>query len=209
MAVLHKFARNYAVVQNYITPDLYQLLTAARGVADDNFAYEVWDLGATYPWQEEDSGLPTLRLRGEDLYLDTRKIRFYRRFRQFRRRLTPVPIKKRRREDRPGEWKESWEGHNICSYPPEDIVVEGFGDYLKKKTVQILAEENIRTRPFETSMLDGLDMRETIRNWHEGRLYVFEKRPVGGRVGSVVLIFDYDEGEEEKYPWKNELVRRT
>ena len=50
-------------------------------------------------------------------------------------------------------------------------------------------------------MMDGLDMRETIRNWHEGRIYVTENRPVGGRVGSVVIIFDEDQGPEEQYPW--------
>lgn len=198
---LFKFARNYAIVQGHITPDLYQLLVAARGVAGDNFAYEVWDLGSEYPWQEEDSRLPTLRLSGEDLYLDTKKIRFYRQFRRTRRRLISVPIKKRKREKKPGEWKKNWQGNNICSYQPEDIVVEGLGDYMKKKTVQILSEENRRTQPFVSSMLDGLDMRETIRNWHEGKLYVTETRAVGGRVGSVVVIFDEDNGEQEKYPW--------
>ena len=201
LAVLFKFARNYSLIQNYLTPDLFQLLVAARGAVDDNFAYEVWDLGSEYPWQEQDSSLPTLRLKGEDLYLDSKKIQFYRRFRHFRRRLVSVPIKKRPKEKRAGEWKEAWDGRHICSYPPEDIVVEGFGDYLKKKTVQILSEENRRVQPFQSSMMDGLDMRETIRNWHEGRIYVTENRPVGGRVGSVVIIFDEDDGPEEHYPW--------
>ncbi|MFH1091267.1 MAG: hypothetical protein V1742_06830, partial [Pseudomonadota bacterium] len=200
MAILFKFARNYSLIQNYLTPDLYQLLVAARGAVDDNFAYEVWDLGSEYPWQEQDSPLPTLRLKGEDLYLDTKKIQFYRRFRHFRRRLVSVPLKKRPKEKRPGEWKEAWDGRHICSFPPEDIVIEGFGDYLKKKTVQILSEENRRVQPFQASMMDGLDMRETIRNWHEGRIYVTENRAVGGRVGSVVVIFDEDQGPEEHYP---------
>jgi hypothetical protein len=205
LAVLFKFARNYAIIQSYLTPDLYQLLVAARGVADDNFAYEVWELGSTYPWQEKDSRLPTLHLRGEDLYLDTKKIRFYRRFRQSRRRLAPLPVKKRKKEANPGEWKDAWHGQNICSHPQEDIVVEGFGDYIKKKTRQILSAEHQRVQPFSTSMLDGLDMRETIRNWHEGRLYVRENRPVQGKVGSVVIIFDYDNSDpegREQYPWR-------
>lgn len=205
MGALNKFARNYALVQGYLTPDLYQVLIAARGAVDDNFAYEVWDLATDYPWQETDSKLPTLRLRGEDLYLDTRKIRFYRRFRHFRRRLVSVPIKKRKREKNPGEWQKAWEGQDICSHPPEDIVVEGFGDYLKKKTTQILSEENRRAQPFLTSMLDGLDMRETIRNWHEGRIYVTENRRVQGKVGSLVVIFDEDEpgpAGREVFPWR-------
>ncbi|MEW5721814.1 MAG: hypothetical protein AB1896_01815 [Thermodesulfobacteriota bacterium] len=204
LAVLFKFARNYALVQGHLTPDLYQLLVASRGTVDDNFAYEVWDLATTYPWQDPESALPELRLKGEDLFLDTKKIKFYRRFRHFRRRLVAVPIKKRKREKKPGEWKEGWQGRNICSYQPEDIVIEGFGDYLRKKTLKVLSEENRRTMPFSTTLLDGIDLRETIRNWHEGRLYVFENRQVRGKVGSVVLIYDYDEtaeGGEEKYPW--------
>jgi hypothetical protein len=49
-AILHQFARNYALVHGQLTPDFYQLVVAARGVADDDFAYEVWELGAMYPW---------------------------------------------------------------------------------------------------------------------------------------------------------------
>ena len=205
MAVLNKFARNYALIQNHLTPDLYQLLIAARGAVDDNFAYEVWDLASEYPWQDQVSNLPNLRLRGEDLFLDSRKIRFYRRFRHFRRRLVKVPVKQRKREKTPGQWKKEWQGQFICSYPPEDIVIEGFGDYLKKKTLQILSEENRRTQPFTASMLDGIDIRETIRNWHAGKLYVSESLQVRGKVGSVVVIFDYDivpPDEPEQYPWK-------
>ena len=204
MAVLFKFARNYSLMQNYLTPDLYQLLIAARGVGGDNFAYEVWDLGTNYPWQEEESNLPTIELKGEDLYLDTKKIRFHRRFRHFRRRLVSVPVKKRKREKKPGEWKQEWTGANICSFPPEDIVIEGFGDYLKKKTRAILSAENKRVQPFLTSMLDGLDMRETIRNWHTNRIFVTENRQISGKVGSVVIIFDYDleEGAGEKFSWR-------
>jgi len=186
MSVINRFSRNYSLVQGYLTPDLYQLLIAARGAVDDNFAYEIWDLATHYPWQEENSGLPTLRLRGEDLYLDQKKIRFYRRFRHFRRRLVSVPVKKRKKEKVPGQWQREWEGKYICSYPPEDIIIEGYGDYLKKKVTHVLSEENRRTQPFLASMLDGIDLRESIRNWHEGRLYVTENRPVQGRVGSVV-----------------------
>ena len=204
MAVLNKFSRNYALVQGQLTPDLYQLLIAARGAVDDNFAYEVWNLATTWPWQDRENSLPTIHLRGEDLFLDSRKIRFHRRFRQFRRRLVQVPVKKRKREKTPGEWKKSWDGTQICSYPPEDIVIEGYGDYLKKKTTQVLSEQNVRTQPFISSMMDGLDLRETIRNWHEGRIYVTENQPERGRVGSVVVIFDEDlpqRGGEERYPW--------
>jgi len=205
-SILRRFARNYALVQGFLTPDFYQLVVAARGAVDDNYSYEVWDLGSRYPWQEENPNLPTIELRGEDLFLNQKKIRFHRSFRTTRRRFIPVPVKKKRlQEQRPGEWQRQWQGHMICSHPPEDLVVEGWGHYIKKKAGQILASENSRTVPFTSSLLDGIDLRETIRNWHEGKLYVKDNRPLRGKVGSVVLIFDEDqsgESEPERFPWR-------
>ncbi|MFP3868458.1 MAG: DUF5682 family protein [Desulfobacteraceae bacterium] len=201
-AILHQFARNYALIQGHLTPDFYQLVVAARGVADDDFAYEVWDLGATYPWQSQDPGLPVLRLTGEDLFLDQKRICFQRRFRQTRRRLVPMPMRPRPREGRTGQWRQAWRGTGICSYPPEDLVIEEFGDFARKKAMHTLSEQNRRVEPFTTSLLDGIAVRETIRNWHEQVIYVMEERRVPGKVGAVVIIFDPDEGPEERYPWQ-------
>ena len=205
LRVLYKFSRNYALITGALVPNFYQLIVAARGAADDNFAYEVWNKGSDYPWQTEDPGIPVLRLRGEDLFLDHKRIRFHRRFKTFRRRLVPVPVKKRKRESHPGEWKKGFDGFSICSYPPEDVLIEGYGRYLQKRALEIKSEENSRIIPFESAMMDGLDIRETIRNWPDNKLYVKENRPIRGKVGSVVVIFDPDKpGPEgsEKFPWK-------
>ena len=75
--ILFKFARNYAFLTGALAPNFYQLIVAARGVSDDNFAYEVWERGSFYPWQIMNPKLPILRLTGEDLYLDQKRIRFY------------------------------------------------------------------------------------------------------------------------------------
>ncbi len=203
--ILFKFARNYALLTGALVPNFYQLIIAARGVADDNFAYEVWDKGSDYPWQVDKPGLPVLRLTGEDLFLDQRRIRFHRTLKRFRRRLVPVPVKKRVRERIPGEWKKEFNTHYICSYPPEDVVVEGYGEYLKKRALEIKAEDNTRIVPFVSSMMDGLDIRQTIREWYQGKIYVKEGIPLRGKVGSVVIIFDPDipkKGEKERFPWK-------
>lgn len=201
--VLHKFARNYAIISGALVPSFYQLVVAARGAADDNFAYELWDKGSEYPWQTETPELPVIRLSGEDLFLDQKRIRFHRRLKTFRRRLVPVPVKKKPREKAPGEWKRSFDRYTICSYPPEDVVVEGYGKYLQEKALKIKTEENARIVPFVSSMMDGIDVRETVRNWSKGEIYVKESRPFQGKVGSVVVIFDEDlEKDKEQYPWK-------
>lgn len=204
MRILYKFARNYALMSGHLVPDFYQLIVAARGIADDNFAYEMWEKGSEYPWQTEEPGLPILRLKGEDLYLDQRRIKFHRRLKTLRRRLVRVPVKKRKRERYPGEWREEFRGFSICSYPPEDVIIEGYGQYLQKKAFQIKSEENSRIEPFTCSIQDGLDIRETIRDWPNGKIYVKTERPLRGKVGSVVVIFDPDlpqKGSSEKFPW--------
>jgi hypothetical protein len=203
--ILNRFARNCALLSGALVPSFYELVVASRSVADDNFAYEVWDEGSRYPWQCENPELPVLRLSGDDLFLDQKRIRFHRRLKTFRRRLVPVPVKKRIREKSPGEWKKSFKGYHICSYPPEDVVVEGYGKYLMKRALEIKSQENSRIVPFMSSMLDGLDIRQTIRDWHQGKIYVKENMPVKGKVGSVVVIFDPDHPEKagkEAFPWK-------
>jgi hypothetical protein len=203
--VLNKFARNYALVTGGLVPNFYQLIVGARGAVDDNFAYEVWDKASDYPWQTDKPDLPVLRLRAEDLFLDQKRIKFHRRLKTFRRRLVPMPVRKKKREKIPGEWKRDFQGLFICSHPPEDVVIEGYGHYLQKKALEIKSEENTRIVPFVSSMLDGLDMRQTLREWPEGQLYVKESRPLRGKVGSVVVIFDPDPPDndgKEGFPWR-------
>ena len=205
LRVFNKFVTNYALLSGFLTPDLYQLLVAARGSVDDNFAYEVWDLATEYPWQTELPGLPVLRLKGKDLFLDQKRIRFHRHFRTLRKRLVSVPIKRRQKEKFPGEWKRDFKSHTICSHQPEDIVVEGFGDYLKRRALKEKSEDNTRVVPFVSSMMDGIDIRETLRNWKEGTVYVRENIPFKGKVGSVVIVFDPDLPDaagKESFPWR-------
>ena len=205
LKIMNKFARNYSLLSGGLVPGFYQLIVAARGVADDNFAYEVWEKGSDYPWQTDNPELPVLNLKGDDLYIDQMKIRFHRRIKTSRRRLVPIPVKKKRQENTPGEWKRDFNSQFICSYPQEDVVIEGYGRHLQKRALEIKSEENSRIIPFQTSMMDGIDIRQTIRDLHKGRIYVKENIPLKGKVGSVVVIFDEDipaKGAKENFPWR-------
>jgi hypothetical protein len=205
IALIRKFAGNLALIQGGLAPDFYQLLLAARGGVDDNYAYEVWDIGSRYPFQKKDPRLPEVEVTAEDLKIDRKRIRFYRHFRALRRRLVPVPGQRRPTAAEKEEFKKHWSGRQICSYPPEDVRVEGLGDYVKKKARGALSQEQVRVVPFAASMLDGLDVRETLRHLVEKKIFVKEEIQVRGKVGSVVFIFDEDEskpGEAERFPWK-------
>lgn len=196
---LRQFSRNLALLENVLTPGFYELVVAARGVVDDDYAWEVFDLGATWPWPDTTASLPVVTLTGEDLHLEGKPVRFRRRFPGKERRLRDLPLRRRPKEPKPGDWKKLKFGDGICSHPPEDIAVERFGNRLRRRAIRLLSEESRRVAPFTTSLLDGIDVRESLRHHHEGRLWVYEEARLTGGAGSVVVIFDE---EADKYPWK-------
>ena len=64
-----------------------------------NLAWEVFDAARTYPWQERQSELATVRLDGEMLDLGTRQVRFRRRFMRVKQRPVAVPVRRRPQTD--------------------------------------------------------------------------------------------------------------
>jgi hypothetical protein len=173
---------------------------AARGAGDDNLAWEVFDAARTYPWQEDAAEIETARVEGGELDLGTRKVRFRRRFFRTKRRPIALPIRERPRPDDPEEWLQGFDSAGLCSYPPEDLVIEDYGRFLQQKAISILSAESSRSEPFTTSLLDGIDIRETLRNVHEERIYVHERGRAPGEAGSVVVIFDPDP-DNESFPF--------
>ncbi len=196
--VLHKFARNMALQEGRLLPDFYQLLVAARGAVDQNFCYELWLLGEHYPWQRASAEIPTIEVTAEMLNLGTRRIHLRRFDPVAKRRMLRVPFNKRKHNKFKRDWLEHFDPSGLCSHPPEDIVIEDYGAYLRKKGVKLVGEDQARTEPFTSSLKDGIDVRETLRNWHEGQIYVRDDRRVRGGVGSVVIIFDEDDGPQER-----------
>jgi len=197
--VLRQFSRNLALMEDVLTPGFYELVVAARGVVDDDYAWEVFDLGATWPWPDGTASLPVVTLTGEDLHLEGKPVRFRRRFPGKERRLRDLPLRRRPKEPKPGDWRKLKFGDGICSHPPEDVAVERFGNRLRRRAIRLLGEDSRRVAPFTTSLLDGVDVRESLRRHHEGRLWVYEEARVRGGAGSVVVVFDED---ADGYAWK-------
>ncbi|MEM7049558.1 MAG: hypothetical protein AAF604_07865 [Acidobacteriota bacterium] len=199
--VFGDFARRYARCQGQLVPGLYEWVVAARGVADDNFAWEVFEAARAYPWQDETAEIETAEVNGDELDLGTRKVRFRRRFLRVKQRPLKVPVKERPKDGHDQDWRRAFRpGAGICSYPPEDLVVEDWGRYMRARAEGLLSAENARSEPFATSLLDGLDLRETLRRPDDGRLWVRELRRAPGQAGSVVAIFDRDPGN--RYPYQ-------
>jgi len=199
------FARRYARVEGRLVPGLFEWLVAGRGVADDNFAWELFDVLQSYPWQEREAEIPTVRVDGDELDLGTRRLRFRLRFRRTKRRPVALPVRRRPRPDDPDDWLRAFEGGGLCSYPPEDLVVEEYGRHLATRARSLLAAERSRSEPFVASLLDGVDLRETLRHRaDDGRVWVHERGRAPGAAGAVVVIFDRDRphGGAERFPFR-------
>jgi hypothetical protein len=190
--LLGRYSRNLAVTHHDLTASLYDLTIAARSIVDENYAWDVWETASRYSHQQTSSDIETVMISGDEVWLNTKRIRLRRRLPSTKRRLGNLGLKPRKKEKFPGEWASELNGTSICSYPPEDIVIEDFGRFLKKKGKSVLSEERATVEPFAASLLDGIDLRETIRNWHEGKIFVKNIQKIHGEVGSVIVIFDED-----------------
>jgi hypothetical protein len=197
--MIARYTRNLAQISGDLVANVYDLAVAARSVVDDNYGWETWQMANRYLAQQEASDLETVRLNASEIWINTKRLRIRRRLPRPKQRLKPAGLKPRKREKYPGEWAKQTTGDAICSYPPEDLVIEEYGRFLKQKAKAILSEERVRVEPFTTSILDGIDIRETIRNWHRRKIFVRKADRLAGEVGAVVVIFDED--REDRYPY--------
>jgi hypothetical protein len=197
--LIARYTRNLAHTGNDLMAGVYDLAVAARSIVDDNYGWEVWQMANRYLAQHETSSLETVRLSAGEIWINTKRLRIRRRLPRPKQRLKPAGLKPRKREKEPGEWARQTTGNAICSYPPEDLVIEDYGRFLKKKAKAMLSEERVRVEPFTTSILDGVDIRETIRDWHQGKIYVRQADRLAGEVGAVVVIFDEDREDRYQY----------
>lgn len=197
ISILDRFMRKYAHIKGMLLPDFYELLIAGRGAINAHFCYRMWEIGTHYHPQTQPAEIEIIELRAEDIFQFVNKVRMNPNAPLRPRAAMPRFLRRREKQKKPDE---DFRFHplSICSHQPEDVIIENYGRYLRSKGKSMLSEERKRVRPFETSLLDGIDLRETIRNWHTGKLYVQECMTIRGQVDSLVVIFDE---ETATYPY--------
>src|SRR5204862_997809 len=97
------------------------------------------------------------------------------------------------------EWRMRWDPFRQCYWPPEDVAIEKFRTHVKDTALNLIGADLAKTEKFTTSLKDGLDIRETLRNWHTGDLYVKLIPPDRGSIEAVVFLFDVP-ADPERYP---------
>lgn len=202
MGVFLKYARNLSLIERRMTPDLYTLVVAARQIFGDSFAIELAETARTYPYQD---GLPLPEF---SLGIDMARLPDGG-IAEAVSRLPGHPVHWRSCElnrkapkieqDR---WKSVWNPFRQCSWPPEDVAIENFRKHVKDAAMSIMGAEMAQTEKFSTSLKDGLDIRETLRNWHTGDLYVRVFPPrMRGSLDCVLMFFD-SPADPRDYPWR-------
>ncbi len=196
-----KYLRNLTLIERRLTPDLYNMVTAAKQVAGDQFALHVAETARDYPFapfapfSELRMGIDQARLPNGEI---TRMVS----------RLPGPPVVWRscQLQRRPGraeveKWRMQWNPFSQCSWPPEDELIENFRAHVFDRAKAIMGADLVRTEKFTTSVQDGVDIRETLRNWFTGEIHVKILPPNRGRLDCVVMLFDAP-ADPRDYPWR-------
>jgi len=198
-----QYVRNLTLLENRLTPDLYTLITTAKQIGGDPFAIAVLDAAREYPFQKNDSASFEPLTLGIDKAIgsDESPVDMKNRLSETQLEWRSMDLKPEADMQKQVEWKYNWNPYGQCSYPPEDDQIESFNSHVREQTKLLLSNDLARTEKFTSSVKDGIDMRDTLRHWHEGDIYVKEIPASKGRVEIVVFLFDV-EPNPEVYQWR-------
>lgn len=195
--VFIKFARNLTLMKNKLRPGIYELITAAKSCVDDDFAVILLELLSKYPPCGEDQRVLNDRYQSLSLYHSFGSAV------EQAHPIYPMPalstlefhFKKRKQasQEQREAWKEQYwlfSDGGICTWPAESMREEQFFDLIRKRSLQQLTDDHRSVEEFQTSMQDGLDIRETIRNWHTNKIFVKKERRPPGQVGALVVVWE-------------------
>ncbi len=223
LQIFLQYVRNLTLQARRLTPDLFTLVLAAKQTAGDAFALALAEAARRYPYQDTPP-IPPLNKggrRGGDsppyqggeggglVHVGIGRAEFPDGLvGRVKSRLSGTPVVWRRIALKPRpqpfereRWAQRWNPFGMCSWPPEDVRVESFHTHVREQAKALLGEDLARTEKFTVSIKDGLDMRETLRNWHTGDLYVKEIPPARGSIEVVVFLFETP-ADPEKFSWR-------
>ncbi|MBW8887865.1 MAG: hypothetical protein JF616_08930 [Fibrobacteres bacterium] len=202
------FLRNLAVQQGRLTPDLADLVEAAKGVFGNAFAAKVIEAARRYPYSDSEEAEAGFLEIGKDhirepegALADGEPLAAFNLLEDEPKTWKTIRLKKEPDREKQRRYRYAWDARGMCSHTPEDERIEGFNRAVRRRSRDLDLQGFARTEKLTTSLRDGIDVRETLRNWTTGGIYVREIPPAKGRVDTVVILFDVD--HDERYPTRN------
>lgn len=191
-----RFAHRLARFSGHHQPSMWDLVQAARACSGDSFAAAVLEAARHHGHLPEGAAL---KLGPTGSRLEDGPVL------PWTHRLSPVPARWSTihlRKDPPPEdavrWIREWKQASLCSHLPEDLAIEHFNQELRERARSSSPSSQTRSLPFESSLLDGLDLRETIRHFWKGEIWVREFPPRSLKLDTVIIAFD--DGPSSRYP---------
>jgi len=193
--------RNLCLIKKRLTPDLYELVVAAKGIMGNDFALKLIETAKFYPFLDIASTYPTIKMTSQFISIGQSVWPVYRKVPTLAREWKRIKLEKKPNQKQKKQWKTRWNPSTVCSWPPEDEIIENFCGYIRKRALKLVGLSQVRVEEFQSTLKDGLHLRETLRNLHLGKIYVKEEPQIQGEIGAVVFIFDEDP-DGLKYPYK-------
>ncbi len=202
------YLRKLAVQQGRLTPDLADIVEAAKGVFGNTFAAKVIEAARAYPFAEpQGPGEGRLQIGKDHIRepegpgADGEPSAAFNLLEDEPKTWKTIRLKKEPDRDKQRRYRYAWDARGMCSHTPEDERIEGFNRAVRRRSQEMDLHGFSRTEKLTTSLRDGIDIRETLRNWSTGGIYVREIPPAKGRVDTVVILFDTE--HDDRYPSRN------
>jgi hypothetical protein len=196
-----KYIRNQSLLEHRFSPSFYTIAKSSQQMMGDQYTIHLVEAAKNYAF-DEPLPWPTLRMGINEADLPgvgkTPMVS----------RLPGMPLEWRALElNRPAfkndkrKWSTRWNPYQQCSWPEEDTRIESFRNRVLERAAGLIGADLARTEKFSTSMMDGLDLRETLRHWYDGSLYVKVLPPSVGNLDATVMLFD-NEPDPQEFSWR-------
>jgi hypothetical protein len=196
-----KFIRNQTLLERRFSPSFYTIAKSSQQVLGDQYTIHLVEAAKNYPFEDE-VDWPSLRMGVDVAHLPVHGLT------KMSSRLPGPPVHWESIElNRPAKkidkrkWRMRWNPFQQCSWPEEDTRIESFRNRVVERAQGLIGADLARTEKFTTSMMDGIDLRETLRHWYDGSLYVKIQPPSIGHLDATVMLFD-NEPDPQEYSWR-------
>ena len=206
-----QYVRNRTLLEHRLTPDLYTLVHAAQQMAGDAFALTLLETAKIFKYQADSSqftitptatiGIGKLQDPGGEIILAKNRLKGDP---QAWRSVTLRPKPEARHTQ---AWAHRWNPFRQCSWPPEDLQIESFASHVRQQSQQVLGADLTRIESFSTSLEDGIDLRESLRQWAmKPQRSVFDLQvkvtpPARGKIEVLVFLFEVP-ANPTVYTWR-------
>jgi len=196
-----KYTRNLTLIDSGFTPQLPTIITAAQQVSGDGYAMHVLEMAKSFNYIR-DLELPEVRMGIDQIGMDDGEpLNASSRLPGPPMTWTQLRLKPRPDQDQKRDWEQKWNPYSQCSWPPEDELIESFRRTVFDRAQEVIGSDLIQTEKFTTSVKDGIDIRDTVRNWYSGEIYVKVLPPTRGKMDTAVMLFD-SPADPREYPWR-------